>query len=82
MAASGWKAFGVSNRSAFPYPFYFPRRRKEEVKDFVRQVESWGEILRVLPGHLDSIPATEGEEGIGSENVKRIFLGSFDYIVK
>lgn len=81
IAATGWKGFGVSNRSRFPYPFYFPQRRKEEVRAFVREVEAWGEIKRVLPGHLDAIP-TEGEEGMGSEEVKRIFLGSFDYIVQ
>lgn len=81
IAASGWQAFGVRNRSAFPYPFYLPRRRREEVRAFVREVESWGEVRRVLPGHLDAIP-TEGEEGLKSEDVKRLFLGSFDYIVR
>jgi hypothetical protein len=81
IAATGWKGFGVSNRSAHPYWFYLPRRRKEAVRAFLQQVASWGAIDRVLPGHLDPIP-TEGEEGMGSDEVKRLFLGSFDYIVR
>ncbi len=81
IAASGWKGFGVSNRSAHPYWFYFPRRRKEEVRAFVQQVDSWGDIDRVLPGHLDPIP-TSGEEGMDRDEVKRLFVGSFDYIVR
>ena len=81
IAASGWRGFGVANRSAHPYWFYLPRRRKEEVRAFLQEVDAWGEVRRVLPGHLDPIP-TEGEEGMGSAEVKRIFLESFDYIVR
>jgi hypothetical protein len=85
VAATGWKAiFFVGGVSRFPYWFYFPRRKRAEVQRFVDQVEGWGEIKRCLPGHLDPIPsAGVGEkEGVGEVDVKRVFLESFDFILR
>jgi hypothetical protein len=82
VAATGWKLFGVSGVSRFPYWFYFPRRKRAQVQKFVDQVQAWGEIERCLPGHLDAIPAAAvGEEQTAVE-VKRIFLQSFDFILR
>ncbi|KAM3570749.1 hypothetical protein VYU27_007197 [Nannochloropsis oceanica] len=85
VAATGWKAiFFVDGVSRFPYWFYFPRRKRAEVSRFVEQVQGWGEIKRCLPGHLDPIPsAGVGEkEGVGEVDVKRVFLDSFDFILR
>lgn len=87
IAGTGWTIFGVSGKSNFPYWFYFPRRKKQQVQQFLAQVESWGEIQRVLPGHLDAIPSTvsdvdEGKVEKDPSFVKRTFLQSFDFIVE
>jgi hypothetical protein len=85
VAATGWKTiFFVDGVSRFPYWFYFPRRKRAEVWRFVEQVQGWGEVKRCLPGHLDPIPsAGVGEkEGVGEVDVKRIFLESFDFILR
>lgn len=80
IASTGWKIFDVSQKAQFPYWFYFPRRKQVEVKAFLEKIESWGEIDRVLPGHLDPVP-TEGETKT-SIDVKKTFLKSFDFIVR
>ena len=84
VAQGGWIGFGVSGRSRFPYWFYFPKRKREEVRRFVAQVQGWGEVRRVLPGHLDPIPSAgvDDEDAREPGFVKRIFLQSFDFILK
>lgn len=74
IAEVGWKVvFGVADRARFPYWFYFPSLRKQQVANFMKVVSSW-DYERVITGHLDIISETE--------DAGDIFRGSFDYIVK
>ncbi len=84
IAQGGWLGFGVLGLSKFPYWFYLPRRKREEVQRFVAQVQGWGEVRRVLPGHLDPIPSAGVDEEAAKEPgwAKRVFLQSFDFILQ
>lgn len=74
IAEVGWKIiFGVAGRARFPYWFYFPSLRKQQVASFMNVVSSW-DYERVITGHLDVISETE--------DARDIFRGSFDYILE